>query len=99
VQVTDQAVPANTFSVTPAGKLYFLSKRTGQINVMKSDLDGKAIRKWFWWQLAAEDNYDTHSIGITGLEIPSTQKPPRRHKQAASIYLIDTMQGDKTDDN
>lgn len=38
--VTDQKDDKNTFEVVPTGKLYFLSKRTGQINVMKSDLDG-----------------------------------------------------------
>lgn len=31
---------AQTLSVTPEGSLYFLSKRTGTINVMRSDLDG-----------------------------------------------------------
>lgn len=40
VQVTEQKNDKNTFLVTPTGKLYFLSKRTGKINVMKSNLDG-----------------------------------------------------------
>lgn len=30
----------NTFSVTPTGSIYYLSKATGKINVMKSNLDG-----------------------------------------------------------
>lgn len=41
VKVTDQA-DANKFSLTPSGTLYFLSKQTGKINVMKSNLDGTA---------------------------------------------------------
>lgn len=41
VRVTDQA-DANKFSLTSNGTLYFLSKQTGKINVMKSNLDGTA---------------------------------------------------------
>jgi len=40
VTVTDQKVAANTFSVTPTGKLYFLSNLSGKIDVVKTDLDG-----------------------------------------------------------
>ena len=40
VTVTEQQDDKNKFTLTPAGKIYFLSKRTGKINVMKSDLDG-----------------------------------------------------------
>lgn len=39
VVLTEQPDDRNVFTATPAGKLYFLSKRTGKINVMKSDLD------------------------------------------------------------
>jgi len=40
ISVIEQEDAKNTFAITPSGKIYFLSKRTGQINVMKSDLDG-----------------------------------------------------------
>lgn len=40
ISVTDQLADTNTFSVTPSGKIYFLSKRSGIINVMKTNLDG-----------------------------------------------------------
>lgn len=40
ITVTEQQDTANGFTVTPSGKVYFLSKRTGKINVMSSDLDG-----------------------------------------------------------
>lgn len=39
VKVTDQPT-ANEFSITPSGTIYYLSKQTGKINVMKSQLDG-----------------------------------------------------------
>ena len=40
ITVTDQNDEKNIFSILPTGKVYFLSKRTGKINVMKSNLDG-----------------------------------------------------------
>lgn len=40
LQVTEQKDDKNTFGATPSGTIFFLSKRTGTINVMKSDLDG-----------------------------------------------------------
>jgi len=39
IKVTDQD-DANKFSLTPNGEVFFLSKQTGKINVMKSNLDG-----------------------------------------------------------
>src|SRR5262249_9184748 len=38
--VTSQAISDNSFAVTPAGKLYFLSNLSGKIDVVKTDLDG-----------------------------------------------------------
>lgn len=38
--VTEQPDDKNKFQLTPANKVYFLSKRTGKINVMSSNLDG-----------------------------------------------------------
>jgi len=37
---TDDVSKTNGASITPAGSIYFLSKATGKINVMKSNLDG-----------------------------------------------------------
>ena len=39
IKITDEA-EANKLTLTPAGSLYFLSKQTGKINVMKANLDG-----------------------------------------------------------
>lgn len=41
VKVTTQEDRANNFVVTPSGKVYFLSNQSGNIDVVKSDLDGK----------------------------------------------------------
>lgn len=40
VKVTEQT-DANKFTVTPSGNVFYLSKQTGKINVMKAHLDGK----------------------------------------------------------
>lgn len=39
IKVTDQT-DANQLTLTPSGKVYYLSKETGKINVMKANLDG-----------------------------------------------------------
>lgn len=38
--VTTDEVGANTFTVTPSGKIYFLSNASGKIDLVKSNLDG-----------------------------------------------------------
>lgn len=40
VTVTDQTVAANTFRITPAGQVYFLSNLSGKLDVVKTNLDG-----------------------------------------------------------
>jgi hypothetical protein len=35
-----EALKANEYSMTPSGKLYFLSNKSGKIDVVKTDLDG-----------------------------------------------------------
>jgi hypothetical protein len=43
VIVSDRSVQENAFKMTPAGKVYFLSKRTGRLDVMKANLDGSGV--------------------------------------------------------
>jgi hypothetical protein len=40
IQVTSAMVLANSFTLTPSGSIYFLSKQSSVINVVKSNLDG-----------------------------------------------------------
>ncbi|HSW74498.1 MAG TPA: hypothetical protein VLG16_01365 [Candidatus Saccharimonadales bacterium] len=42
ISVTTAVVNANTLQVTPSGKIYFLSNRSGNIDVVKTDLDGNS---------------------------------------------------------
>lgn len=56
--VTSDEVEANTFSVTPSGKIYFLSNASGKIDLIKSDLDG-ANRQTVLAGTGKEDKYNT----------------------------------------
>lgn len=40
VTVTGKVVPSNTFSITPSGRVYYLSNLTGTMNVYSANLDG-----------------------------------------------------------
>jgi hypothetical protein len=40
IKVTAAVDPANTFQITPSGKLYFVSNLSGTIDVVKTNLDG-----------------------------------------------------------
>jgi hypothetical protein len=42
IKNTQSGITANTFSLVPAGVVFFLDKRTGKINVMKANLDGSS---------------------------------------------------------
>ena len=40
IKVSDSEVVNNNFTLTPSGKAYFISKRSGKLDVMKANLDG-----------------------------------------------------------
>jgi len=40
LQVTDKVVDANTFKIAPSGHVYFLSNKSGKIDLVKTNLDG-----------------------------------------------------------
>jgi hypothetical protein len=42
VAVDDKTIKENVFNLTPSGKVYFLSKLSGKIDVVKTNLDGSA---------------------------------------------------------
>ncbi len=42
VKISNKEVLQNDFTMTPAGKVYFLSKRSGALNLMKANLDGSS---------------------------------------------------------
>lgn len=87
VTVTEQEDAKNTVSLTPAGKLYFLSKRTGKINVMKSDLDG-ANQEVVVAGTGKES--DTETTLLASRDWQYLALKARRDNGEAKLYLIST---------
>jgi hypothetical protein len=88
---TNQTADSGVIEITPAGKVYFLSKRTGKINVMKSDLDGANAEV----VLAATGNEeDGDTILLASQDWKYLALKSKRDKKP-SLYLIDTTNGDK----
>lgn len=87
VTVSHLATKQNTFQLVPAGKLYFLSKRTGKINVMKSDLDGSnSVVVLAATGLESEDD----TILLASRDWQYLALKSRREGINAKLYLIDT---------
>lgn len=84
--------PRNVFNLVPAGKVYFLSKRTGKINVMKSDLDGQNATV----VLAAKGTEeDRNTVLLASRDWQRLALLSRRGTSTPHLYLIDTTDNDK----
>jgi hypothetical protein len=87
VQVTDKVVAANSFTLTPAGKLYFLSNQSGKIDVVKTNLDG-TDRQTVLAGTGSEEPYSTSLLASRDWKYLALQA--KRGGETASVYLIDT---------
>src|SRR6185437_11523818 len=58
LQVTNPAADANTFSLVPSGRLYFLSNLSGKLDVVSTNLDG-SDRKTVLAGTGSEDKNNT----------------------------------------
>ena len=86
VQITDSVVPANHFTLTAAGKVYFLSNEQGTIDVVKTNLDGTG-RLTVVKGTGKEDPNTTVLLASRDWRY-SVLKAQRDSSQAA-LYLID----------
>jgi len=82
----------NTFAITPTGKLYFLSNLSGTIDVVKTNLDG-TDRQTVLAGTGDEDPNDTSLLASRDWKYLALLS--RRSGSTASLYLIDTTNGDK----
>lgn len=87
IQVTDAVVSANTFALTPAGHLYFLSNLNGSIDVVKTNLDGSS-RKTILAGTGHEDPGDTSLLASRDWRYLVLKS--QRDGTRAALYLIDT---------
>lgn len=85
ITITEQQDPRNTLKVTPVGKVYFLSKRTGKIDVMKSDLDG-ANATVVLAGTGKESDQDTQLLASRDWKYLALKAT--RDSDAAKLYLI-----------
>ena len=86
VKVSQLAVKENTYQLVPAGKIYFLSKRTGKVNVMKSDLDGSNSVVVLE---ATGTESETDTILLASRDWQYLALKARRTGSNAKLYLID----------
>lgn len=87
VTVNNPVIKDNTFSITPSGKMYFLSKKTGKIDVVKTDLDGGNRQT----ALAGTGNEeDGNTILLASRDWKYLALQSRREGDKPRLYLIDT---------
>jgi hypothetical protein len=87
ITVAEQKDARNNFTMTPAGKVYFLSKRTGKINVMKSDLDGANP------SVVVEGTgkeSETQTVLLASRDWKYLALQAQRDSDTAKLYLINT---------
>lgn len=87
VKVSDAKVEENNFTITPAGKVYFLSKLSGKIDVVKSNLDGTS-RETVLAGTGRED--DRGTVLLASRDWKYLALLSRRDSNLAKLYLIET---------
>lgn len=87
LRVTDQTVKANNFTLTPSGKIYFLSNLNGSIDVVKSNLDGSA--RHVVLEGTGKEEANTTSL-LASRDWRYLVLKARRDGGQPTLYLIDT---------
>ena len=87
VQITTKPVSANTFELTPAGQIYFLSNASGNIDVVKTNLDGTG-RQTVLAGTGSEDPNNT--LLLATRDWKDLALLSQRSGTKASLYLIST---------
>lgn len=93
IKVTDQD-DANKFSLTPNGEVFFLSKQTGKINVMKTNLDGSNPQVVVAGT-GNEDDRETVLLAARDWRY-MTLSTDRAGDGSRELYLVDGESGDLT---
>lgn len=92
ITVGDTLLPENQFSVTPKGKLYFLSKQSGKIDVVKTNLDGSE-RQTVLAGTGKEDEGQTVLLASRDWRYLALHSR-RDGGTYAKLFLIDTQNND-----
>ena len=87
IKVSDTTVAENNLSITSSGKIYFLSKLSGKIDVVKTDLDGQN-RQTVLAGTGKED--DQNTVLLASRDWKYLALLSRRDSSLAKLYIIDT---------
>lgn len=87
VKVSEDKIQENNFSMTPAGKIYFLSKLSGKIDVVKTNLDG-TDRQTVLAGTGSED--DRGTVLLASRDWKYLALLSHRAGATATLYAIDT---------
>lgn len=87
IQVTDQTVKENSYTLVPSGKVYFLSRQSGKIDVVKTDLDG-GNRKTVVFGTGKEE--DRGTVLLASRDWKYLALYSKRDSGLAKLYLIET---------
>ena len=87
LSASDTEIKTNNLTVTPAGKLYFLSKLSGKIDVVKTDLDG-ANRQMVIAGTGQED--DRNTVLLAARDWKYLALLAKRDSDQPKLYLIET---------
>lgn len=85
--VSEKEIKENKFKLTPSGKLYFLSKKNGKIDLVKTDLDG-TNRKTVLAGTGKEE--DRGTVLLASRDWKYLALLSRRDSAQAKLYLIET---------
>lgn len=91
IEVTSSVVSANTFTITPSGKAYFLSNADGTMHVMSANLDG-TDRKILVAGTGKEIPGETSLVQSSDSQFLALQSR-RDGGQYDKLFLIDTSNG------
>jgi len=92
VQSSNSQIMQNNFNLTPSGKVYFLSKLSGKVDVVKTNLDG-TDRQTVLAGTGFED--DTNTVLLASKDWKYLALLSQRDSSPAKLYLIDTSNSDK----
>lgn len=87
VTVSDKEIKKNNYTLTPTGKLYFLSKLSGTIDVVKTNLDG-SNRQTLYAGTGKEE--DSGTVLLASRDWKYLALLSRHDSDQPQLYLIET---------
>lgn len=87
VAVSDKEIKENNYTLTPSGKLYFLSKLSGTIDVIKTNLDGSNRQTVYAGTGKEEDN---STVLLASRDWKYLALLARHDSDQPQLYLIET---------